>query len=100
MGINQVKSAPRSPWQNSYVERLIGSIRRDCLDYMIVLNEGHLKRILTEYLEYYHQDRTHLGLSKETPAGRSVLKKPENSKLIAFPRLGGLHHRYEWQDAA
>jgi len=58
MGIHQVKSAPRSPWHNPYVERLIGSIRRDCLDYMIVLNEDHLKRILTEYLEYYHQDRT------------------------------------------
>ncbi len=64
------------------------------------INEGHLKRILTEYLEYYHQDRTHLGLGKETPAGRSVMKKSENSKLIGFPRLGGLHHRYEWRNAA
>ena len=100
MGILEVKTAPRSPWQNAYVERLIGSIRRDCLDHIIVLNEGHLKRILTEYLEYYHQDRTHLGIGKETPAGRSVLEKPENGKLIALPRLGGLHHRYEWEDAA
>ncbi len=100
MGINHVRSAPRSPWHNPYVERLIGSIRRDCLDYMIVLNEDHLKRILTEYLEYYHQVRTHLGLGKETPVGRSVMEKSENSKLIVFPRLGGLHHRYEWRDAA
>jgi hypothetical protein len=67
---------------------------------MIVLNEAHLKRILTEYLAYYHQDRTHIGLVKETPAGRSVEEKPENAKLVAFPRLGGLHHRYEWRDAA
>jgi len=95
-----VKAAPRSPWQNAYVERLIGSIRRGCLDHTIVLNEGHLKRILTGYLEYYHQDRTHLGLGKETPSGRSVLDKPENAKVIAFPRLGGLHRRYEWEDAA
>ncbi len=100
MGINEVKTAPHSPWQNPYVERLIGSIRRDCLDHMIVLNEGHLKRILTEYFEYYHQDRTHLGLNKEIPSGRSVLKKPENINPIAFLRLGGLHHRYEWRDAA
>lgn len=88
------------PGKILYAERLIGSIRCDCLDHMIVLNEGHLKRILTEYLEYYHQDRTHLGLDKETPSGRSVMKKPENGQLIAFSRLGGLHHQYEWQDAA
>jgi putative transposase len=67
---------------------------------MIVLNEGHLKRFLTGSLAYYHQDRTHLGLSKETPAGRSIMEKPENGKLIAFPRIGGLHHRYELRDAA
>ena len=100
MGINEVKTAPQSPWQNPYVERLIGSIRRDCINAMIILNEAHLKRILTEYFAYYHEDRTHLGLTKETPAGRSVMVKPENGKLIALPRLGGLHHRYEWRDAA
>src|SRR6056297_130916 len=100
MGINEVKTAPQSPWQNPYVERLIGSIRRDCINAMIILNEAHLKRILTEYFAYYHEDRTHLGLAKETPAGRSVSEKPENGKVVAIPRLGGLHHRYEWQDAA
>jgi transposase InsO family protein len=100
MGINEVKTAPQSPWQNPYVERLIGSIRRDCINAMNILNEAHLKRILTEYFAYYHEDRTHLGLSKETPAGRSVQEKPDNAKLVAFPRLGGLHHRYEWQEAA
>jgi len=100
MGIDEVKAAPQSPWHNPYVERLIGSIRRDCMNFMIILNEAHLKRVLTGYLAYYHQDRTHLGLGKETPAGRSVLNKPDNAKVAAFPRLGGLHHRYEWQDAA
>jgi len=100
MGINEVKTAPQSPWQNPNVERLIGSIRRYCLNSMIILNETHLKRILTEYLTYYHEDRTHLGLGKETPAGRAVLEKPDNGKVVAFPRMGGLHHRYEWQDAA
>jgi putative transposase len=100
MGINEVKTAPKSPWQNPYIERLIGSIRRDCINAMIILNEAHLRHILTEYLAYYHEDRTHLGLGKETPAGRSVSEKPENGKVVALSRLGGLHHRYEWQDAA
>lgn len=100
MGINEVKTAPQSPWQNPYVERLVGSIRRDCINTMIILNEDHLRHVLTKYLAYYHQDRTHLGLAKETPAGRSVLEKPDHAKLVAFPRLGGLHHRYEWQEAA
>ena len=100
MGIKEVISAPKSPWQNSYVERMIGSVRKDCLDYVIVLNEKHLKRILTEYFEYYHFDRTHLGLSKDTPFERPVKNKPENGEVIAFPRVGGLHHRHEWRKAA
>jgi transposase InsO family protein len=100
MGINEVITAPKSPWQNPYVERLIGSIRRDCINAMIILNEAHLRHILTEYFAYYHEDRTHLGLGKEPPAGRLVSKKQGNAKVIALPRLGGLHHRYEWQDAA
>jgi putative transposase len=100
MGINEVKTAPQSPWQNPYVERLIGSIRRDCINAMIILNEAHLRHILAEYLAYYHEDRTHLGLGKETPAGRSVQEKPDKAKVVALPRLGGLHHRYEWQEAA
>jgi hypothetical protein len=65
-----------------------------------VYNEAHLKRILTEYFAYYHEDRTHLGLAKETPAGRPVSEKRGNAKVVALPRLGGLHHRYEWRDAA
>jgi transposase InsO family protein len=100
LDIIEVKTAPRSPWQNPYIERLIGSIRRDCLDHLIVLNEDHLKRVLADYFVYYHNDRTHLGLEKETPLGRPVQKKPKNGKIIKFSRVGGLHHRYEWRKAA
>ncbi|MCP4598976.1 MAG: transposase, partial [Proteobacteria bacterium] len=97
MGIEEVISAYRSPWQNPFVERVIGSIRRDCLDHMIILNEDHLTRILKSYFEYYHKDRTHLGLDKDTPNERPVQPKPtESAKVIKFPRIGGLHHRYEW----
>lgn len=100
LGINEVRTAPQSPWQNPYVERIIGSIRRDCLDHLIIGNANHLKRKLTSYIEYYHQDRTHLGLEKETPHRRSTQVKPRNGKLIKFPRVGGLHYRYTWKEAA
>jgi len=100
MGITEVKTAPRSPWQNPFVERLIGSIRRDCLDHVIILDENHLRRVVVEYLDYYHEDRTHLGLDKDTPSIRPIQKSPKKGKVIAFPRLGGLHHRYEWKKAA
>lgn len=93
-GIKEVITAPRSPWQNAYVERVIGSIRRECLDHVIVLNERHLKRVLKEYIRYYHESRTHLGLEKDTPMMRET-DLPENGKVIAFPRVGGLHHHYE-----
>lgn len=101
MGIKEVISAPKSPWQNPYVERFIGSIRRDCLDHMIVLNQRHLKRILASYFEYYHNDRTHCGLEKDTPIERPVQHRPANGgKVIALSRVGGLHHRYKWKKAA
>ncbi len=94
MGIKEVVTAPRSPWQNPYVERAIGSIRRECLDHVIVLNEKHLRRILISYLDYYHGSRTHLSLGKDTPDGRPT--QPFGSrKIVAFPQVGGLHHRYE-----
>lgn len=99
MGIKEVISAAKSPWQNPFIERLIGSIRRDCLDHVIVLNEDHLKRILTKYFVYYHYDRTHLGLSKNAPLCRPIQDKPENGKVIALSRVGGLHHRYDWKAA-
>ena len=94
MGIAEVVSAPASPWQNPYVERLIGSIRRECLDHMVILNERHLRRVLASYLRYYHQSRTHLGLQKDTPAHRP---RPEATTglIVATPEVGGLHHRYE-----
>jgi len=100
LGINEVKTAPKSPWQNPFAERITGSIRRDCLNHLIVLNANHLKRRLAGYFEYYHQDRTHLGLGKETPSGRPKQEKSQNGKLIKFPRIGGLHHRYTWKEAA
>ena len=100
MGINEVVTAPRSPWQNPFVERLIGSIRRDCLDHVIVLNESHLSRILSFYFDYYHYDRTHYGLGKDTPFERSVQHRPaKGAKVIELPQVGGLHHRYEWKEA-
>ena len=74
----------------------MGSCRRDLLDHVIVLNERHLKRLMFSYLLYYHEDRTHLGLTKDTPAGRATeIRSAGESKIQAFPRLGGLHHRYE-----
>ena len=93
IGIEEVITAPISPWQNPYVERLIGSIRRECLNYMIVLNERHLRRILSSYFEYYHNSRTHLSLDRNSPIEREV-EPPELGRVIAIPQVGGLHHRY------
>ena len=93
LGIEEVVSAPRSPWQNPYVERLIGSIRRECLNHLIVLNESHFKRILAEYLEYYHNSRTHLSLGRNAPVPR-IVEPPERGPVRAIPQVGGLHHRY------
>jgi len=100
LGIIEVKTASRSPWQNPYAQRIIGSIRRDCLNHLIVLNADYLKQILVSYFEYSHQDRTHLGLGKETPHGRPIQEKPKDGKIIKFPRVGGLHNRYIWKEAA
>jgi putative transposase len=94
MKIQEVLSAPRSPWQRAYVERVIGSIRRECLDHVIVFNEASLRRILSAYFSYYHGTRTHLGLDKDTPEPRAV-QPPELGRVVAIPQLGGLHHRYE-----
>lgn len=94
MGIEEVVTAPRSPWQNPYVERVIGSIRRECLNHVIVLNERHLRWILSSYLDYYHRSRTHLSLGKDCPEPRPE-QPPGPGKIVAFPQVGGLHHRYE-----
>ena len=94
MGISEVISSPSSPWQNPYAERLIGSIRRECLDHVIVFNQTHLRRTLARYVFYYHGSRTHLSLAKDAPTPRRV-QAPEEGRVIAFPEVGGLHHRYE-----
>jgi transposase InsO family protein len=94
MGTEEVLTAPRSPWQNAFVERIIGSIRRDCLDYVVVLNERHLKRILSSYFNYYHCWRTHLSLAMDSPVSRKV-QSPVLGKVIQCPEVGGLHHHYE-----
>jgi putative transposase len=93
MGRQEVKTAPRSPWQNPYVERLIGTLRRDCLDHVIILNEKHLRRLLQGYLAYYHNFRTHLSLEKDCPESRPV-ELPDQGQIVEFPMVGGLHHRY------
>ena len=94
MGIREVLSTPRSPWQRAYVERVIGSIRRECLDHRIVFHETWLRRILDSYLDYYHRSRTHLSLGKDPPEPRSI-QPPEMGSVVALPQVGGLHHRYE-----
>ena len=94
MGITEVKTAPHSPWQNGHIERVIGSIRRECLDYVIVFNERHLRRVLSAYVDYYQRTRTHLSLEKDCPHTRAV-HRPERGKIVALPRVGGLHHRYQ-----
>jgi putative transposase len=95
-GIQPKRTSFRSPWQNGVAERWVGNCRRDLLDHVIVLNERHLKRVMNDYVRYYHDDRTHLGLNKQTPAGRVVTKNPGASgKVLSLPRLGGLHHRYQ-----
>lgn len=93
MGIEEVKTAPRSPWQNPYVERLIGTLRRDCVDHLIVLGERHLRRRLRDYLAYYHGCRTHLSLAKDCPEPRKV-EQPHEGRIVAVPMVGGLHHCY------
>ena len=94
LSIEEVLSAPRSPWQRAYIERVIGSIRRECLDHVIVFNEGSLYRHVQSFVDYYHQSRTHLSLEKDTPGHRPV-QPPEAGRVIALPQVGGLHHRYE-----
>jgi transposase InsO family protein len=95
-GIKPKRTSYRSPWQNGVAERWVGNCRRDLLDHVIVLNERHLKRLMNEYVRYYHEDRTHLALAKGTPAGRvAVSASVDGSKVIVMPRLGGLHHRYD-----
>ena len=93
IGIREILIAPQSPWQNPYAERVIGSIRRECLDHLIVLSEDHLRRILREYVRYYNETRPHLSLERNAPIPRRVEPLSQGS-IVAFPEVGGLHHRY------
>ncbi|MGH9560469.1 MAG: transposase [Terracidiphilus sp.] len=94
-GIQPKRTSFQSPWQNGVAERFVGTCRRDLLDDLIVLSERHLKRVMIEYIRYYHEDRTHLGLGKQTPAVRETAESTNSrSKVVSLPRLGGLHHRY------
>jgi transposase InsO family protein len=93
LGIKEVLTACRSPWQNPYAERVIGSIRRECLDHVIVLGPRHLKRILTRYVDYYNEVRTHLSLRKDSPDRRPVQYSDEG-RIVELKKVGGLHHQY------
>lgn len=100
-GMKPVRTSPASPWQNGISERWIGSCRRELLDHVVVLNDVHLRRLIREYVSYYHADRIHDSLEKDAPVTRPVSPKPnESARLVSFPRIGGLHHRYDWQEAA
>ncbi len=98
LGIEEVLTAPRSPWQNAYVERFIGSVRRECLDHVIVLSATGLQRLMHVYCADYEQSRTHLSLSKDAPIPRAIAM-PSDGRVVAIPQVGGLHHRYERQAA-
>jgi putative transposase len=98
MHITEVLTAPRSPWQSPYVERLIGSLRRECLDHVIILGAEPLRRILRAYITYYHDSRCHLSLDKDSPETREV-QPPDRGIIIEIPKVGGLHHRYERRSA-
>ena len=93
MGIEEVLIAPRSPWQSPYVERMIGSIRRECLDHIFVISEAHLRRVLREYFAYYHDSRPHQSLDGNAPRPREI-EPPSQGRIVAEPQVGGLHHRY------
>lgn len=100
-GIKPIRTSVRSPWQNGIAERWVGSARRELVDHVIPLNEHHLRRLGREYLAYYHQDRTHIGLAKTTPASRPIERCLNGTSAIhAQARIGGLHHRYSWTEAA
>ena len=101
MGTKPIRISYRSPWQNGTAERWIGSCRREFLEHVVVLGERHLVRLVRAYITYYHEDRCHLGLGKDTPDERPITPRPSpTARVVALPRVGGLHHRYEWPEAA
>ena len=98
LGIEEKPIAPHAPWQNPFAERLIGTIRRECLDQIVIFGERHLRRVLEQYLDYYHQSRTHRALAQDCPVPRPVMT-PDQGSVVEFPLVGGLHHRYTRQAA-
>ncbi len=101
MGMTPRRISYRSPWQNPLAERWIGTLRRELLEHVIVLGDRHLLRLVRSYLTYYHGDRSHLGLGKDTPDRRAVTPRPSpTARAVALPCVGGIHHRYEWRAAA
>ena len=101
LGTKPVRTSFRSPWQNGVAERRIGGARRELLDHVVVFGERHALRLLRRYIAWYHADRCHLGLGKDTPDGRPITPRPPGpAEVVALPRVGGLHHRYEWRESA
>ena len=102
MQMEPTRTSYRSPWQNGVAERFVGTVRLELLDHVIVLNEQHLRRLLESFIDHYNQDRTHLGICKDSPCGRPVEHRPagSTSNVVSLPRVGGLHHRYAWSKAA
>jgi putative transposase len=98
--IDPKRTAFRSPWQNGTAERVVGSVRRELFDHVVVLNEDHLRRLLREYVDYYNDERVHTSIA-DAPGGRPVESRPpEHAKAVGLPRVGGLHHRYAWSEAS
>jgi transposase InsO family protein len=98
--IDPKRTAFRSPWQNGTAERFVGSVRRELLDHVVVLNEDHLRRLIREYTQYYNNERVHTSIG-DAPNGRAMESRPSGrAKITGFPRVGGLHHRYAWYEAA
>ena len=101
IGAKPCRTSFMSPWQNPVAERWIGSCRREMFDHVVVFGRRYAVRLVREYIAYHHEDRTHMGLEKDTPQGRAVAARPSpTAKVVALPRVGGLHHRYEWREAA
>ena len=99
-GVDPKRTAFRSPWQNGTAERVVGSVRRELLDHVVVLNEDHLRRLLREYVDYYNAERVHTSIG-DAPVGRPVESRPSSgARVVGFPRVGGLHHRYAWCEAS
>jgi putative transposase len=101
MLMDPTRTSYRSPWQNGVAERFVGTVRQELLDHVIVLNERHLRQVIESFVTYYNADRTHRGVGKDSPSGRPVEQRPGvTSNVVSLPRVGGLHHRYSWRQAA